>query len=92
MRFRRLAAEGATEVSNRLRPSAVGRFHRPQIAHVAKYGRCAPPPRLSHLPFPAAGVNTHRTTQPLGQKKTESIGAERLPCGGQVVDSLQAEP
>ena len=34
---------------------------------------------------------THRTTQLSAQKK-RSVGTECLPCGGQVVNALQAEP
>ncbi len=38
-----------------------------------------------------AGNLPHRTTQVFG-KKNELVWAEGLPGGGQVVDSLQAEP
>ena len=41
--------------------------------------------------YRAAVRSPRRTTQRSG-KKNESVGAEGLPCCGQVVDSLQAEP
>jgi hypothetical protein len=41
--------------------------------------------------YRAAVFTPHRTTQVFGQKK-ESIGAEGVPGGGQVVNSLQSEP